>query len=494
MNRFRYISFLLILLVVLSGCSVTPEAVLDVVAPSETPLPGSDLVFQGAAESTPEPVNLTYTDMDGNFCPFWADKDGDRMVVSLTQLSLISRDGRPAPAEIRRLNNEDGSTSIIISLRSGLVCSDGFPLTADDLVFSYYVMSDEEYDGPARIRTLPIRGLSAYWNGIDPDMYSKYVFLYDEIYQNGKYDSELQDAVDRARSELQRQGVAEGRWMNNDTYRDAYNALQNYDSARADEIRAAIEEAWKNDAEDLVKYIMTNYSSTVTMGTDYTPDEIWETEGLQVMFSMRERLVGELRPDGSFVSISGTTWDLVSSFPTTDDLFREMYTMYKGDAEQYWQIEGVGRTNMLAAVENDIVRRWAAQDPDWRGIVESISGIERIDEHTVGITLEYCDDAVEQTLTDIYITPLHVYGNMEQYDIGNNHFGFTKGDLRSVRINSKIALGAGEFVYQSTDFRTVYFRANDSFWLGKNPTEQIILSKSVESVPGDAETSEESDS
>ena len=482
MKLFRYISLLLMAAILLSGCGLTPEAVLEVVAPSETPLPGSDLVFQGSVESTPEPVYLSYSDMAGDFCPFWAKTDGDRLVVSLTQLGLISKDNRPAPAEIRKLNNEDGSTSIIISLRSGLVCSDGFPLTADDLIFTYYVLLDQDYDGPYQIRTLPIRGLSAYWNGIDPDMYSKYMFLYDDTYRNGRFDSDLLEAVDSARSELQRQGVAEERWMDNTTYRDAYNALNNYDSARAEEIRTAIEDAWKKDAEALVAYIMTNYSSTVAMGTDYTLDEIWENEGLQVMFAMRERLVGELRPDGSFASISGTTWDLVGEFPTTEDLFQEMYALYKGDAEQYWQIEGIGRANMLETVENDVVRRWAAQDPDWRGSVESVSGIERIDDNTIGITLEYCDDAVEQALTDIYVAPLHVYGNMEQFDPDSSAFGFTKNDLRSVRINDKIALGAGEFVYQSTDFRTVYFTPSESFWLGKNAASQLILTKNTESA------------
>ena len=486
MKLFRYILLLTTLSILLSGCGLTPEAVLEVVAPSETPLPGSDLTFQGQVETTPEPVYLTYSDMSGDFCPFWAETDGDRLVVSLTQLGLISKDNRPSPAEIRRLNNEDGSTSIIISLQSGLLCSDGFPLTADDLIFTYYVMLDLDYDGPYQIRTLPIRGLSAYWNGIDPDMYSKYVFLYDDTYRNGKYDSDLQDAVDKARSELQRQGIAEGRWMDNTTYRDAYNALQNYDSARADEIRTEIEKAWKNDAEALVAYIMSNYSSTVAMGTDYTLDEIWENEGLQVMFAMRERLVGELKPDGSFESISGTTWNLVNEFPTTEDLFHEMYSLYKGDAEQYWVIEGIGRANMLETVENDVVRRWAAQDPDWHGTVESISGIERIDEKTIGITLEYCDDAVEQALTDIYVAPLHVYGNMEQYDPDHNSFGFSKNDLRSVRINDKIAIGAGEFVYQATDFRTVYFLPSESFWLGKNQASQLILAK-AQNTDGETE-------
>ena len=105
-------------------------------------------------------------------------------------------------------------------------------------------------------------------------MYSKYVFLYDDIYKNGKYDSDLRDAVDKARSELQRQGVAEARWMDNATYRNACGALDNYDSARAEEIRTAIEQAWRKDSDALVDYIMTHYSTTITMNTDYSIDEI----------------------------------------------------------------------------------------------------------------------------------------------------------------------------------------------------------------------------
>lgn len=481
MKKTIHISLLLLLIasLLLSGCGLTPEAVMDVIAPSETPLPGADLTFNGVVETTPEPVNITYSEMEGNFCPFWAEKDGDRTVAELTQLNLLAQNGRTAPAEITQLNNDDGSTSLIIRLRDGLVCSDGFPLTADDLIFTYYVLMDEDYDGPYTLKMQPVRGLSAYWNEIDPDMYSKYVFLYDETYRNGTYDAELEDALDKATAELQRQGIPENRWMNNTTYKDAFQALQNYDSDRAEVIRQAVEEAWRADAGTLVDYIMNNYSSTITMGTDYTLDEIWENHGLQVMCAMRERLVGELKPDGSFASTSGKTWNLQTEFPTLDDLYEEMYALYKGNAQQYWQIEGVNRTDMLAAVENDLVRRWASEDPEWRGSVDSISGIERIDDQTVGVTLEYCDDAVEHTMTDVFVTPLHVYGNMEQYEYETNSFGFTKGDLRSVRINAKVALGAGEFVYESTDFRTIYFKANERFWLGRSGTEQLILSKAA---------------
>ncbi len=467
----------LLALALLSGCSVTPDDVLDVIAPTESPAPGADLTFSGVVEQEAEPLYMTYTDLDGTFCPFWAEKDGDRTVVSLTQLSLMTRDGRPAPAEITRLNNEDGSTSILIRLRSDLVCSDGTPLDADDLLFSLYVLLDTDYEGPYQLKTLPIRGLSSYWNGIDADMYSKYVFLYDDTYRNGTYDKDFKDALDKAANELKQQGVPEDRWMNNTAYREAYQDLQSYDTERAEEIRTAVEAAWKQDSYALVDYIISTYSSTITLGTKYTIDEIREFEGLQVMCAMRERLFGSLNDDGSFTSSSGKTWDLLTDFPTIDDFYEETYAAYKGDAEQYWLIEGVGRPNMLETVENELVLKWASEDPEWRGPVNAISGIEKLDDLTVSVTFDYCDDIVAYTLTDIYIAPLHVYGDTESFDIEKESFGFTKGDLMNVMLNAKISIGAGEYVYRLTDIRTVYLDASESFYLGKNETPEIILSK-----------------
>ena len=475
--RFHRVVACLLALMLLAGCSLTPESVLDVIAPTESPAPGADITFSETVEEVVEPLRLTYVEMDGTFSPFWAVKDGDRTVVSLTQLALISKDGSTAPSQIDVVSNDDGSTTVTISLREGITASDGTVLTADDLIFDYYVMLDASYDGPYKLNELPIRGLSAYWNGIDGDMYSKYVFLYDETYRGGKYEHELEAALERARSELEQQGIEESRWMNNQAYRDAYNALQDYDYDRAEEIRNAIETAWRQDAEDLVYYILDNYSSTLTLGTDYDMEDVRASVGLQVVYAMRERLFGAFDEDGGFTASSGYHWDLVTEFPTSDDFFDEMYAAYNGDAEQYWLIEGVGRPNMLEAVANDLVRRWASEDEDWRGWVESVSGIEKLDDNRVAVTLDYFDDAVLQTLTDIYLAPLSAYGDSQMFDIENNSFGFLKGDLRAVKANADIAVGAGEYVYVQTDIRTVYLDANENYWLGMSQIPSIILSK-----------------
>ena len=461
----------------LSGCNLTVDSVMNVIAPTPTPQIGADIVFSNENEEEIPPLEISYQEMDGSFCPFWAEKDGDALIASLTQLALRGVPSKEEPAEITTRENEDGSTTVTIRLKEGLLCSDGYVLDADDLIFTYYVLLDAEYDGPYRLKELPVRGLSSYWNELDMDMYSKYVFLYDEIYRGGKYDQELKDAVDKAKQAARDNGVSEKSLDNDADVIAAKKELDAYDTQRADEIRSAVEEAWRRDAGSIIEYILTHYSATMTIGTNYTIEDVQASEGLQVMLAMRERMLGELNAeDGTFTSISGSTWDMVNEFPTQEDFFNEMYAAYKGDAEQYWLIEGIGRPDMLAAVENDVVRRWAAEDKDWRGRITSISGIEKVDDNTVDITLEYSDEDILNTLTNIYVAPLHVYGNMELFNIKKDSFGFKKDDMRELRINSRIAIGAGEYVYRETDIRTVYLDPNENYWLGKSEIPYVVVS------------------
>ena len=478
-RSFRHVVAVLLFvsMLLLTGCGLTVEDVMNVIAPEETPVPGADLTFQGEIIEDIDPLSLTYQEMDGTFCPFWASRDGDRLVVDLTQFSVRDSAAYAGGTEIFRETNEDGSTTVTVRVPAGLVCSDGYALDASDLLFTYYVLFDADYDGPLALNTLPVRGLSSYWNGMDNDMFFKYIFLYDETYREGKYDKELKSDLEKAMQEARSNGVSEESLANDSGVKEAQKALDAYDNDRAEEIRAAIEAAWHADAANLVEYVVGHYSATIALGTSYTAEEILASEGLQVMATMRERNYGGIDDDGSFVSNSGTVWDLVTEFPTTEDLFDEMYAAYDGDAEQYWMLEGIGRPDMLAAVENELVRRWAVEDEEWRGPVDSIEGLKKLDDRTVSITLDYCDDDMFRILTDIYIAPLHVYGNTELFSPENNRFGFTRGDLRSVRLNSRIAIGGGQYVYRETDIRTVYLDPNEHYFFGVSDMPYVVITK-----------------
>ena len=83
-------AMLIPILLTFTGCSLTVDGVMSVIAPTETPVPGSDLVFSDAPEVTPEPRQIAYEKMDGVFSPFFAETDGDKAVAEMTQLSPVS--------------------------------------------------------------------------------------------------------------------------------------------------------------------------------------------------------------------------------------------------------------------------------------------------------------------------------------------------------------------------------------------------------------------
>lgn len=479
LSRRAVVALALTVIMTLSGCGLTVDQVMDVVAPTEKPeLTAEDLGIGPQEEvAVIEPLQKTCGMVDGILSPFWATAEGDRTIVDMTQLSLLAEEGRQSPTEISRTVNDDGSTSVTISLRSGLKFSDGTSVTSDDLIFTYYVLMDKNYDGPNALFQLPIRGLNEYWNGMETNMYAKYVALYDEIYNNGKYDEDLQKALEEARRLKLAEGVEE-EYV--DTHREVIAAqkdLDEYDSDKAQQIQDAILRYWKDDVQALVDYCFLHYSSSIEMKTGRTREEVAESPGLQVMFAMVDTGYGQLDEATGVLTakLSGNTWDMETEFPTVEDFYNELYAVYDGDAQQYFSIEGYGRNSILEAAQNELVALWASEDEDWQGAVTNISGIRRHDSRTIIITMEYCDDAALRTLCDVYVAPLHFYGDKELYDFAGDSFGFTKGNLNSLRENKRTSLGAGEFIYRETLGKNVYLDTNTNYWLGASEVPGAIL-------------------
>ncbi len=455
----------------LAGCGAsTADEFMNMIAPSDTPVPGSELTFEGATPAPDEqPMLITAREMDGTFCPFWAEKDGDRTVAELTQLSLSAREGNPAPAAVTTSANEDGSTTVRIRLKEGLVFSDETPVTANDLLFTYYVLLDKDYDGPSPVKTLPIQGLSDYWNGMDMDMYMKYMTIYAQTYNDGVYDTDLQKALADAKQDARDRMVLEQAIPYDPVVQAAQAPLDSYDAEKKEEIKAALEDAWREDAQKLVDYTMAHYSGSITLKTSYTSEEVAANPGLQVMYTMLDRGLGSINQDGGFTA-GDLSWDLQTAFPTVEDLYSVMHATYNGDLKQYWQIEGVGRPDIMEWVQNELVHRWAPADEYWRGAVETVSGIRMTDSLTLEITMDYCDDVILRTLTDVYVAPLHYYGDRELFRVEDNSFGFTRGDLSGVYAHAGEAFGGGEFVYRDMEIRTVHLDPNPMYWLGETDT------------------------
>lgn len=134
---------------------------------------------QGSGEATQteskyKTVVVASLEMNGVFSPFFGTTAPDNDIVEMVHGSLIKSDRNAQPQadlaeyKIEQVEAEDGSVSETIytfTLKDGVTFSDGTPVTADDIIFSYNVLADPAYDGPATFSTLPIIGMEEYNKG-----------------------------------------------------------------------------------------------------------------------------------------------------------------------------------------------------------------------------------------------------------------------------------------------------------------------------------------
>ena len=181
---------------------------------------------------------------------------------------------------------------------------------------------------------------------MDSGMYGKYMMIYDEIYNGGKYESDLERPW-RTPSVPPWKGVSEANVESDADVIKAQQALDEYDTVRADEIRDAIDNAWRNDAQTLVDYTIENYSGTIACARR-TP-----ARKCSAIPACRWHIRCSTAASASLTITAGLPRtaerrDLTTTFPTAEDLYNEMYDAYDGDVAQYWSIEGIGRADMLS--------------------------------------------------------------------------------------------------------------------------------------------------
>ena len=132
-----------------------------------------------------KPLVVGYPEFSGNFSPYTASLQYDTDVVELTQLYLMTTDRAGGiikngiegeeteyngtdytyygPADIDwAYDEETGITTYTAKLREDLKFSDGEPVTADDIIFTYYVYLDPSYEGSVSLNSFNIVGLANY--------------------------------------------------------------------------------------------------------------------------------------------------------------------------------------------------------------------------------------------------------------------------------------------------------------------------------------------
>ncbi|MBO4323417.1 MAG: ABC transporter substrate-binding protein [Clostridia bacterium] len=134
-------------------------------------------------------LTVGYSNFNEKFSPFFAETAYDVDVYTMTSVSLLTSDRTGAIvykgktgetikyngtdytyngiADLNVTENTDGTVYYDFDLRNDVKFSDGVALTADDVIFSMYVLSDPTYDGSSSFFSLPIEGMEAYRAGMD---------------------------------------------------------------------------------------------------------------------------------------------------------------------------------------------------------------------------------------------------------------------------------------------------------------------------------------
>ncbi|MBR1899653.1 MAG: ABC transporter substrate-binding protein, partial [Lachnospiraceae bacterium] len=115
----------------------------------------------------------------------------------------------------------------------------------------------------------------------------------------------------------------------------------------------------------------------------------------------------------------------------------------------------------------------------------NISGLTRVDDYTVNIHMTEFDATAIYNV-GAYLAPLHYYGDPDAYDYENNQFGFTKGDLSSIKEKTSEPVGAGPYVFDGYSNGVVTLKANEYYFQGKPATEVLLMQEAIDSdyVPG----------
>ena len=201
-----------------------------------------------------QPLVLQTSTLDGVFNPFFASSAYDIDVVGLVYRDLftVSPAGEIVAgdeyATIAKsydvsLDDNEGTATYTIVLKNGLKFSDGSAITADDVLFNYYVYLDPKYDGNSTLYTTPIKGLSEFRNQTDSESVKIFASLANLAWNLG---SELSESEFEALTE----GTEDenGNVLSYSDYMDYWGCLQ---------------EAGEKFAGDIVNYVVANYASYI---------------------------------------------------------------------------------------------------------------------------------------------------------------------------------------------------------------------------------------
>ena len=414
---------------------------------NETTTPESTSTETGTSESTEvaestgaDTLVVGYAAFGSKFSPFFATLAYDQDVADFVSIGLLSTDregniilngieGETIPyngtdytydgiADCVITQNDDGSVVYDFTLRDDIVFSDGEPLTADDVIFSMYVLSDPTYDGAAVFYTLPIKGMEEYRSGMDT--------LGNVIYAAGRDNTDFTSFTE-----------------------EDMNAYW-----------TALDECGLQFAQDIIDYCVAGY-----------PDYMETVGNNEIALGMYLWGFGDVNEDATVLTGEGTGTEYTIADLTVADYWTELQAAYENDLVTMSSVEAAG--DDLFVMLNDAHPEFS-QGVTTGESAPNIAGIEKTGDYGVRVTMDKFD-AVAIYQLGLAVAPMHYYGDASLYDYDNNMFGFNKGDLSTVKDKTTKPLGAGPYVFESYDNGVVTFSANANYYKGEPKIKTVLF-------------------
>ena len=412
----KFLALLLALMMcvgVLAGCGNSTPAPAESGAPAESAEPASD--------NSDTPLVVGYSPFSSKFSPFFAETAYDQDVASMTAISLLTSDRTGAivyngiEGETINYNGTDytyyGPADLVVTENADGTVYYDFTMR-DDLVFS---------DGE------PIT--------IDDVIFSMYV-LCDPTYDGAStlYAQPI-EGMEEYRSGMDtRQNLILAAGP------DAYAENEFYTEDQYNTFWAAFNAAGEKFAQEIIDYV-------VALG--------YAEEGN--------------------VAAAASAWGYeLAEDATAADFFAAIVDNYGYDLSDDGINAETAGTSISAFIEAEL---GDAADEYKAGVqtgesAANISGIQKTGDYSMRVVTTKVDATAIYQL-GVTIAPLHYYGDASLYDYDNNSFGFTKGDLSSVRAKTTQPMGAGPYKFVKFENGVVNFEANDLYFQGAPKTKYI---------------------
>jgi len=175
--------------------------------------------------------------------------------------------------------------------------------------------------------------------------------------------------------------------------------------------------------------------------------------------------------DANDVATASSTWGFSGDSQTATEFAEEIGAAY-GWVFSAMEVEQGNSDALSALMDEDVYTNYPVTGVKTGESAANIEGIVKTGDNSLRVIMTEVDATAIYQLS-LAIAPMHYYGNKDLYNYDNNQFGFTKGDLSSVRAKTTVPMGAGPYKFIKFENGVVYFEANENYFKGEPKTKYV---------------------